>query len=106
MVGCLSLLVAPYGRHPYCSEARHGRQGVNAKYHVSLLREHSEQLCKLATDLNEKLEHIEETLAQPPSPSETRAGTPVAEMGVLNEQLFDVAYILHWRLRRFLGLPV
>jgi hypothetical protein len=78
---------------------------MDAKFHVSILREHSEQLRKLATDLDEKLGHLEGTLAQPQSPNGTTAGTPLAEMVALNEQLFDIAYIFHWRLRRFLAPP-
>jgi hypothetical protein len=78
---------------------------MDAKLHVSLLREHSEHLRKLATDLNEKLEHLEGTLAEPQSPSETEAGNPLAGMAMLNDQLFDLAYIFHWRFCRFLTQP-
>ena len=72
---------------------------------VSILREHSEHLRKLATDLSEQLAHLEQAPDEAQGPSETDAGSRIVELVRLNESLFAAADIFYHRLRAFLVSP-
>jgi hypothetical protein len=76
---------------------------MDAKLSVSSLREHSEQLRTLAAALSEKLDHLEQELAEEKNSSETTAGSPLEGVAELNSSFFAVAEIFHQRLYTFLA---
>jgi hypothetical protein len=53
---------------------------MDTKPALAILREHSEQLRKLTTELDDRLGQLEQGLAEPQPPSETDAGSRLAEL--------------------------
>jgi hypothetical protein len=75
---------------------------MDTKLYVSILRDHSEHLRKLSTELSEKLSHLEQALTQEKNPSETNTKNPLEGAAQLNDSLFSAADMLHRRLHRLL----
>jgi hypothetical protein len=70
--------------------------------HVSILRDYSEYIRKLAADLSKNLDKFEQALGEQPRPHETNAGRCIEEMRELNNVLFSVEDSFHERLRLLL----
>ena len=58
---------------------------MDAAFYVSILRDHSEHLRKLSTDLSEKFEQLERALGEQASLKETDTEPPLTGIAELNE---------------------
>ena len=75
---------------------------MDVKQYVSLLREHSEHLRELASELSEKFETLTQAIDAQQEPSEPNGARPLEGIAELNHSLFATADIFHQRLHMFL----
>jgi hypothetical protein len=76
---------------------------MDIKLYVSVLRMHSEHLCKLSTALREKLDDPEQHFAEEENLGELNAASALQGMAELNNSLFAATDLFYHRLYLFLS---
>src|SRR5689334_14250288 len=81
---------------------RHGTRSnpMDTQFYISILREQSEHISKLATEMSDSLEKLKQAPLSLPD-----AGSGGEKIKELNDTLFSLADIFHKRLHVFLTAP-
>jgi hypothetical protein len=81
-------------------------QFMDLKLYISILRMHSEQLGKLATELSGKLDALEQKFAEEEHLGESHSVDTLKGMTELNNSLFAATDLFYHRLHQLLSTTV